>query len=221
MKDSQTSPQLKELKLRKVWSKSLSWWKHFGKGFESPKITPIPLITQPISATLDNFMTWNMPVKPISLQQEHLPKILKLTVFSINQLPVKYEHANWDESLFPETWGLSHQYSPSLCCASCTSRAFSPGSNMDMSICTLLTSPGRRAQQSSLSKKQKCNFFFVFYLLYLPSSCIYHTSHSTPIICLQGQLDGSRTHGLCKSSVTSTLHKLCFYINIWAFLVRL
>lgn len=93
--------------------------------------------------------------------------------------------------------------------------------NRDVSICTLLSSPGRRAQQSSLSNKQKCNFFFVFYLLYLSPCLIYHTIHTTPIICLQGQLDGSRTHGLCKSSVSSILHKVCFYINIWAFLVRL
>lgn len=38
-------------------------------------------------------MTQKTPVKLISLQQEHLPQILKLTVFSINQLPAKHEHA--------------------------------------------------------------------------------------------------------------------------------
>lgn len=69
---------------------------------------------------------------------------------------------------------------------------------------------------------QQAKYFFLFSIFYIsPPSCIYYTTHSTPIICLQGQLDGRRTHGLCKSSVTSILHKLCFYINIWAFLVRL
>lgn len=41
----------------------------------------------------DDYMTLKTPVKPVSLLQEHLPKILELTVFSINPLPLKYEHA--------------------------------------------------------------------------------------------------------------------------------
>lgn len=151
----------------------------------------------------DNYMTWKMPVKLISLQQEHLPQILKLTAFSINQLPAKYEHVNRDESLFPEKWGLSHQSSPLLCCAWCTSRAFSPGSNMDVSICTLLSSPGRRAQQSSLSNMQNRNFFCFLSLISPPILHIpHHSQHSHHL--------PSRPAGWQQDSVTSILKKLCF-----------
>lgn len=154
----------------------------------------------------DDYMTLKMPVKPISLLQEHLPKILGLTVFSINQLPVKYEHANRDKSLSPEKLVLPCRPSPSSCRAQSSSRAFCPGSTMDVSICTLLTSPGRRAQWSSLSNEQKHNFL-VFFLLFLPPPHI-HTTHF--IASLQAQLDGSRTQGLWKSSVTSILHNMVF-----------
>lgn len=132
----------------------------------------------------DDYMTLKTPVKPVSLLQEHLPKILELTVFSINPLPLKYEHANREKSLPPEKWDVPHRPSPWSCCAWSTSRAFCPSSTTDVSTCTLLASPGRWAQRSSLSNEQKHNFL-VFFLLFLPPPHIYHTTSITPIIAFK------------------------------------
>lgn len=105
-------PALNELKLEKVWPKPLSWWKHFGKGLQSPQNNSHPTNYTANMGHFDDCMTLKMSVKPISLLQEHLPKILELTVFSINQLPVKYEHANRNKSLSPENWDFPADPAP-------------------------------------------------------------------------------------------------------------
>lgn len=96
-------------------------------------------------------------------------------VFSINQLAVKYEHASRDGSLFPEKWGLSHQPSPLLCCAWCTSRAFSPGSTgmCQYVLCSVLLGDELSSPHCPTSK----NVIFFFYLISLPMSHIPHHPH--------------------------------------------
>lgn len=130
-------------------------------------------------------------------------------VFSINQLAVKYEHASRDGSLFPEKWGLSHQPSPLLCCAWCTSRAFSPGSTgmCQYVLCSVLLGDELSSPHCPTSKN--VIFFFLSYI----SPHVSYTTPATPLpssICLQGQLDGSRTHGLCKTQWAASCTRYVF-----------